>query len=154
EREALMRQVMILRNGFRWAPQARGVVEVRGMRDDDVIILLYPRDEQIAAFIHRGQAPGRPRRIRTIPVAVEAPATPLAPVEVRRRFTVMPRLEALAVYKGELVCTNTDLIRNTAAWWSPMTVDDIERKTGIVERRYSELSLADIALRLARAAMA
>src|SRR5436190_784966 len=128
--------------------------EVGRLRDDDVVILLYPRDEQIAAFIHRGQAPCRPRRSRPIPVAVEAPATPLAPVEVRRRFTVMPRLEALAVYKGELVCTNTDLIRNTAAWWSPMTVDDIERKTGIVERRYSELSLDDMALRAARAALA
>src|SRR5438552_3700288 len=154
ELEALMRQVMILRNEFRWDPQAREVVEVGRLRDDDVVILLYPRDEQIAAFIHRGQAPCRPRRSRPIPVAVEAPATPLAPVEVRRRFTVMPRLEALAVYKGELVCTNTDLIRNTAAWWSPMTVDDIERKTGIVERRYSELSLDDMALRAARAALA
>src|SRR5437773_525019 len=154
ELEALMRQVMILRNEFRWDPQAPEVVEVGRLRDDDVVILLYPRDEQIAAFIHRGQAPCRPRRSRPIPVAVEAPATPLAPVEVRRRFTVMPRLEALAVYKGELVCTNTDLIRNTAAWWSPMTVDDIERKTGIVERRYSELSLDDMALRAARAALA
>jgi len=35
-----------------------------------------------------------------------------------------------------------------------MTVDDIERKTGIVERRYSELSLDDMALRAARAALA
>src|SRR5256884_3256584 len=35
-----------------------------------------------------------------------------------------------------------------------MTVDDIERKPGIVERRYCELSLDDMALRAARAALA
>src|SRR5206468_3399756 len=34
------------------------------------------------------------------------------------------------------------------------TVDDIEREAGIVERRYSELSLDDMALRAARAALA
>jgi 3-oxoacyl-(acyl-carrier-protein) synthase III len=66
----------------------------------------------------------------------------------------MPSLESLAVYKGELVCANSDLIRNAALSWSPMTADDIERKTGIVERRYSELSLDDMALRAARTALA
>jgi len=154
ELEALMRHVMVVRNQFRWDPSAREVVDVNRLQDDDIVILLYPRDERVAAFIRRGQTPRRSRAIWPGPVAAEHLVKPLLPVEVRRRFTIMPRLEALAVYKGELACTNADLIRNAALSWSPMTVDDIEGKTGVVERRYSELSLDDMALRAARTALA
>src|SRR2546428_11221746 len=66
----------------------------------------------------------------------------------------MPRVEALAVYKGEIVCTNDDLIRNTAYCWSPMTAKEIEEKTGIVERLYTELDLDHIALLAAQRALA
>src|SRR3989475_6076589 len=66
----------------------------------------------------------------------------------------MPPVEALAVYRGELVCTNDDLIRNTAYCWSPMTAKEIEEKTGIVERRYTELDLDHIALIAAQRALA
>jgi 3-oxoacyl-[acyl-carrier-protein] synthase III len=66
----------------------------------------------------------------------------------------MPRLEALAVCKGERACTNEDLVRNAAYCWSPMTADDIRAKTGIVQRVYTELDLAELALRAARAALA
>jgi 3-oxoacyl-[acyl-carrier-protein] synthase III len=73
---------------------------------------------------------------------------------VRRRFTVLPRLEALAVYKGELACTNDDLIRNAAYSWSPMTAEEIEEKTGIRQRLYTQLDLDHISLLAARAALA
>src|SRR3989475_898616 len=66
----------------------------------------------------------------------------------------MPRLEALAVQKGEQVCTNEDLIRNAAWCWSPMTAKEIEEKTGIVERLYTELDLDHMALLAAQRAVA
>ena len=66
----------------------------------------------------------------------------------------MPRLESLAVVKGEHVCTNEDIIRNAAYSWSPMTADDIEDKTGIRERRYTERRLEHISLQAAHAALA
>jgi len=65
----------------------------------------------------------------------------------------MPRLEALAVYRGERACTNDDLIRNAAYCWSPMTAKEIEQKTGIVERLYTELDLDHIALLAAQRAL-
>src|SRR5262249_58095312 len=74
------------------------------------------------------------------------PARPSPPVDVRARFSIMPRLEALAVYRGERACTNDDLIRNAAYCWSPMTAKEIEQKTGIVERLYTELDLDHISL--------
>src|SRR5262249_39731306 len=153
ELEALMRQTMVIRSQFRWDPGDQHVTEVGQLRDDDVVILLYPRDADVAAFL-RGERPRRLHRLEPrVPVAVEPPAQALPPVEVRRHFAVMPGLEALAVYKGELVCTNADLVRNAAPSWSPMTIEDIERKTGIVERRYSELGLDEMALRAAQAAL-
>ncbi|MFZ1059857.1 MAG: 3-oxoacyl-[acyl-carrier-protein] synthase III C-terminal domain-containing protein, partial [Candidatus Rokuibacteriota bacterium] len=74
-------------------------------------------------------------------------------VDVRRRFSVMPRLEALAVYKGEVACTNEDLIRNAAFCWSPMTAEEILHKTGIEQRLYTELDLDHMALLAAQAAL-
>jgi len=66
---------------------------------------------------------------------------------------VLPRLEALAVYKGERPCTNEDLIRNAAYCWSPMSAEEILRKTGIQQRLYTELDLDHIALLAARRAL-
>jgi 3-oxoacyl-(acyl-carrier-protein) synthase III len=74
-------------------------------------------------------------------------------VDVRARFPVLPRLEALAVYRGEFECTNDDLIRNSAYNWSPMTAQDIRDKTGIDARRYTELELGHMALLTAYAAL-
>jgi 3-oxoacyl-(acyl-carrier-protein) synthase III len=67
---------------------------------------------------------------------------------------VLPRLEALAVYRGERACTNDDLIRNAAWCWSPMTADEIRQKTGIEQRLYSELDLDHMALLAAERALA
>src|SRR3989454_1044702 len=100
--------------------------------------------DDIIEFAHRGPAP----------LPAKAPVTPYPAIDVRERFAVMPRVEALAVYKGEIVCTNDDLIRNTAYCWSPMTAKEIEEKTGIVERLYTELDLDHIALLAAQRALA
>src|SRR5439155_983352 len=83
--------------------------------------------------IRRVKAGRRVPPRRPAPLPAKAPVTPYPAIDVRQRFAVMPRVEALAVYKGEIVCTNDDLIRNTAYCWSPMTAKEIEEKTGIVE---------------------
>jgi len=75
-------------------------------------------------------------------------------VVVREQFDVLPRIEALAVVKGEHACTNDDLIRNGAYSWSPMTADDISRKTGIEARTYTERGLDDISLEACERALA
>ncbi len=75
-------------------------------------------------------------------------------MEVNKRFKILPRFEAIAVYEGEITCTNEDLIRNHAYCWSRMSAAEISAKTGIEERRYTQLPLEDIALLAAKKALA
>ncbi len=82
------------------------------------------------------------------------PIKPYPPVEVSKRFAVPPRFEAIAVYEGEVVCTNADLIRNHAYCWSRMSAAEICEKTGIEERRYTQLPLEEMALLAAKKALA
>jgi 3-oxoacyl-(acyl-carrier-protein) synthase III len=52
------------------------------------------------------------------------------------------------------VCSNEDVVRNSAYNWSPMSADEIRDKTGVEERRYTSLSLEALALQAAEAALA
>lgn len=152
ELEALNRWAMVLHNQYPWDRAQAELVEVGQLRDDDYVVAFHPRDQEIRHFL---------RRLGTVKVpaaslpAKEAtqPVRPYLPVNVREQFAVMPRIEALAVVHGELVCTNEDLIRNAAYNWSPMSADEISEKTGIEERRYTSRSLEEIALQAAQAAM-
>ena len=72
---------------------------------------------------------------------------------MRGRFPVRPRLEALVAVHGDEVCTNDDVIRNSAYNWSPMSADEIQEKTGVEERRYTSLSLEELSLQAAEAAL-
>jgi 3-oxoacyl-[acyl-carrier-protein] synthase III len=65
----------------------------------------------------------------------------------------MPRLECLVAVHGDQVCTNEDVVRNSAYNWSPMSADEIRDKTGVEERRYTSLSLEELALQAAEAAL-
>jgi len=60
----------------------------------------------------------------------------------------------MAVARGELICTNDDVVRNSAYNWSPMSADSIFQKTGVLSRRYTELSLEEMALKAAKGALA
>ncbi|HKB26264.1 MAG TPA: 3-oxoacyl-[acyl-carrier-protein] synthase III C-terminal domain-containing protein [Methylomirabilota bacterium] len=153
ELEALMRQAMVLHNQYRWDRAKTRVIEVGKLHDDDFVVVFYPRGDEVLQFIRRVKDGRRARPRRPAPLPSREPTRPYPPVDVRARFGVMPRLEALAVYKGELVCTNDDLIRNSAYCWSPMTAKEIEEKTGIVERLYTELDLDHIALLAAQRAL-
>ncbi len=129
------------------------VIEVGKLHDDDFVVVFQPRSTEVLQFIRRVKGGHRVRPRRPAPLESRPPARPFAPIDVRARFAVMPRLEALAVYRGERACTNDDLIRNAAYCWSPMTAKEIEQKTGIVERLYTELDLDHIALLAAQRAL-
>ncbi|HEV8642385.1 MAG TPA: 3-oxoacyl-[acyl-carrier-protein] synthase III C-terminal domain-containing protein, partial [Methylomirabilota bacterium] len=153
ELEALLRQAMVLHNQYRWDRSKTRLIEVGKLAPDDFVVVFYPRQEAVLDFIRRVKGGRRQRLARPAPVESRPPATPYPPVEVARRFTIMPRLEALGVRKGEHVCTNDDLIRNAAYCWSPMTAVDILAKTGIAQRRYTELDLDHLALLAAQRAL-
>jgi 3-oxoacyl-[acyl-carrier-protein] synthase III len=154
ELEALMRQTMVLHNEYRWDRAKMRVIEVGKLHDDDFVVVYRPRSDDAAHFIRRVKGGRRVRPRRPAPAPSREPVAPYPPVDVRARFEVMPRLEALAVYKGETPCTNDDLIRNAAYSWSPMTAVEIEDKTGIRQRLYTTLDLDHISLVAAEAALA
>jgi 3-oxoacyl-(acyl-carrier-protein) synthase III len=154
ELEALLRQAMVIRNDFPWDQSQTQLKPVGELQDDDWVVVFQPRSPAVLEFISRVKA-GKttPAHRPSPPAEARPPVKPFPPVEVARRFTVMPRLEAVAVRKGELACSNDDLIRNAAFNWSPMTADEIRKKTGIEERRYTAERLEFIALQAAQAAL-
>jgi len=153
ELEAVMRQAMVLHNQYRWDRARTRLTEVGQLHDDDYVVVFHPRNDDVLDFIRRVKAGRRGRARRPAPAESRRPLSPYPPVAVAKRFSVLPRLEALAVYKGERPCTNEDLIRNAAYCWSPMSAEEIERKTGITQRLYTELDLDHIALLAARRAL-
>jgi 3-oxoacyl-[acyl-carrier-protein] synthase-3 len=153
ELEALSRWAKVLHNQYPWERSQAELVEVGQLRPDDYVVVMHPRDQEVRHFLRRLQADVVPAVASQAREAV-APVRPYAPVNVRSQFSVMPKIEALAVVHGELGCSNDDLIRNSAYNWSPMTADEILAKTGIESRRYTSRSLEEIALEAAKAALA
>jgi len=153
ELEPLHRLAMVLHNQYPWDLAQTQLVEVGKIGEDDFVVAFVPRNHEVLEFIRRVKA-GRSARPRPAsPAEVREPVEPFAPIVVREQFAVMPLLESLAVVRGEHVCTNEDVIRNAAYSWSPMTADEIQEKTGIEERRYTERRLEHISLQAARAAL-
>ena len=153
ELEALSRWSMVLHNQYPWDRSKAALVEVGQLRADDYVVVFHPRDQEVRHFLRRVETGGVSPSGSQAGVATQ-PVRPYPPVQVRTQFAVQPRIEALAVVHGDLVCTNEDLIRNAAYNWSPMTAAEIHEKTGIEQRRYTSHSLEEIALQAARAAMA
>jgi 3-oxoacyl-(acyl-carrier-protein) synthase III len=149
-----MRQTMIMHNQYRWDRDRTRVIEVGKLADDDFVVVFQPRNDEVLQFIRRVKGGRRSRLPRPLPAVSRQPVTPFPPIDVRARFALQPRIEALAVYKGERACTNDDLIRNAAYSWSPMTADEIEDKTGIRQRLYTELDLDHMSLLAAQKALA
>lgn len=153
ELEALLRWAMVLHNQYPWAGSETRLVAADKIGPDDFVVLFYPQDEECLNFIRRARA-GRPPRPAPRPApALAQPTAGYPPVRVRDRFSVMPRLESLAGVTGEYVCTNEDIIRNTAWNWSPMTAAEITAKTGIEQRTYTGRALEELAADAARAAL-
>ena len=153
ELEPLHRLAMVLHNQYPWDLASTRLAEVGEIADDDFVVAFVPRSHEVLEFIRRVKAERAARPRPAPPAEARQPVTPLLPVVVREQFTLMPRLESLAVVKGEHPCTNDDVVRNAAYSWSPMTADDIREKTGIEERRYTERRLEHVSLQAARAAL-
>lgn len=153
ELEPLHRLAMVLHNQYPWDLAQTQLVEVGKIGEDDFVVAFVPRNHEVLEFIRRVKA-GRPERPRPAsPAVAREPVEPFVPIVVREQFELMPRLESLAVVKGEHVCTNEDVIRNAAYSWSPMTADEIQGKTGIEQRLYTARRLEHISLQAARAAL-
>jgi 3-oxoacyl-[acyl-carrier-protein] synthase III len=156
ELEALRRWSMVLHNQYPWSRSDAALTPVSELRDDDYIVVFHPRDREVALFLTRLKVSHTPKTQKAAPAAVEpmAPARPYPPLNVRKDLAVQPHIKAIAAVHGEQVCTNEDLIRNSAYNWSPMSAEEISTKTGIEQRRYTWNSLEEISLRAARAALA
>ena len=144
--EALLRWAMVLHNQYPWAGSTTRLAAGEEIGDDDFVVLFSPRDDEVADFIRRVRAGGEvgpPQR--AAPPLMAHPVADYPPVEVRKRFSVMPRLESLAGVTGEYVCTNEDIIRNSSWNWSPMTASEITAKTGIGQRTYTHRALEELA---------
>ena len=171
ELEALQRWSMVLHNQYPWDLSKVRLTAIGDLQDDDVIIMFVPRSPDVLRFIRkvkaataavagdaakmdRTPAVTQPPIEAVVPIEAVAPIRPYPPLNVTQRFAIQPRIEALAVVKGEYVCSNDDLIRNAAYSWSPMSAAEISEKTGIEQRRYTARSLEEISLEAARAALA
>ena len=155
ELEALKRWEMVLHNQHPWDRSQSRLTPVGELRDDDFVVLHHPRNSDVVDFIQRVRSGGRKvRRAPSLSPEARKPVKPYPPLEVKKRFQVMPRIEALATVKGEHACTNEDLIRNSAYNWSPMSAEEIREKTGIEARCYTERGIEEIALEAAQNALA
>jgi 3-oxoacyl-[acyl-carrier-protein] synthase-3 len=159
ELEALMRWAMVLHNQYPWDRSRTELRRPAEIGDDDFVVAFHPRNGDVLGFIERvkstraaGESAAVPSRRE--PVEAVAPVTPYPPVRVREAFAIQPKLEALAVVRGEHVCDNVDVIRNTSFSWSPMSAAEIGAKTGIEQRRYTSREPEQLALGAARAALA
>jgi 3-oxoacyl-(acyl-carrier-protein) synthase III len=164
ELESLRRWAMVLHNQHPWDRSAAHLKQLADFDDDDVVVVFHPRTRDVADFIRRVREQGtldgerldggpvsKPAAVETI-TPVE-PVAPLRPMLVGRKPEQRAVIEALAVRRGELVCSNDDVVRNAPPSWSPMAADEIAAKTGIERRRYTGERLETIALEAAKAAM-
>lgn len=156
ELEALRRWAMVLRNQYPWDNSKVALTSVGEITDDDVVVLFRPRSRDVLRFIKKVKsASASTSAAATRPAAIEAvpPIRPYPPTDVPHAFKIQPKIAALAIAKGEYICSNDDVIRNSAYSWSPMSAQEISDKTGIEERRYTALDLEELSLGAARAAI-
>lgn len=155
ELEALSRWAMVLHDQYPWDRSRAELRPAAEIGDDDFVVAFHPRSRDVAAFIERvksGRVPVRPGS--SAPAEALPPVRPYPPVRVREAFAIQPKLESLAVVRGEHVCDNADVVRNSSFSWSPMSAEEISTKTGIDQRRYTSRDIGELALGAARAALA
>lgn len=154
ELEALRRWSLVLHNQYPWPRGDAALAAVEELRDDDYVVVFHPRDRDVQDFLSRVKLGRNSKKVPHCTPEPAAPIRPYPPIDVRNDCAVRPRVEAIAAAHGEHLCTNDDLIRNSAFNWSPMSADEIRVKTGIEQRRYTSESLEDLSLRAARSALA
>ena len=130
ELEAVMRQAMVLHNQYRWNRARTRLTEVGQLHDDDYVVVFHPRNEDVLQFIRRVKSGQRARPRRPAPAESVRPIAPYPPVLVAKRFSVLPRLESLAVYKGSVPAPT----RISSA--TPPTVGPRERGGDLAQDRH------------------
>ena len=146
ELEALRRWAMTLHNQYPWDRSESRLIPVAALKENDVVVVFHPRSREVMDFVRRVKSGAAQRPRAAAPAPARRPVTPLPPVLVPSQFDLQPRIEALAVRRGELACTNDDIIRNSASSWSPMSAAEIADKTGIESRCYTAGGLEELAL--------
>ena len=108
ELEALHRWAMVLHNQYPWDRAEVRADRGRRARDDDFVVAVPPAQPRRCARFLRPRQPGAPRR-RPAPGWLHAPEVvassrsgPTRPSTCAQQFTVLPRIEALAVVHGEI----------------------------------------------------
>ncbi len=152
ELEALHRMAQVLHNQYPWNRADGRLEEVGKIGDDEFVVLFIPRTREVQNFIRRAKG-GSVARRRPTPRADVVRRPPVPSLVIAERYAIKPRVEALSVAKGEIVCSNDDVVRNSAYSWSPMSADEIARKTGIEARLYTAHDLEILALDAATAAL-
>lgn len=161
ELEALRRWSMVLHNQYPWQQIDTNLATASELQPDDHVLVFRPRDPKVAQFVFRmnsGQSSPRIRRAASrsqLTAKIDAnPASEHSAIAKGNDFEVHPRIAALAAVRGELECTNDDLIRNSATNWPPLSADDISARTGVEKRHYTLSSVEDLAIDAASAALA
>jgi 3-oxoacyl-[acyl-carrier-protein] synthase-3 len=152
--EALRRWSMVLHNQYPWSRSEAALTPVGELRDDDYVVVFYPRNREVQLFLSRVKSGHAAKKAAPAALEVANPIRPYPAIDVRNDFAVQPRIESIAAVHGDIVCSNEDLIRNSAYNWSPMSAAEITAKTGIEQRRYTSDSLENLSLRAARLALA
>ncbi len=159
ELEALHRWAMVLHNQYPWDRADVQLTAIQDLQDDDVVVLMKPKSAEVSRFLHKviegAPRPSTGTRVASFApeIVTKQPIRPYPAIDIRKQFKVLPKIEALAVVRGEILCSNDDLIRNSAYCWSPMTAEEISSKTGIETRMYTERGLDELALDAAIAAL-
>lgn len=154
ELEALRRWAMLLHNQHPWDRSRAKLKSFNDMKDDDIVIVFHPKNRAVLDFINRVRKGATHTPLSPTPTPAVPPQKPLRPIVIDDSSPVQPKIEALAIRKGEVICANEDVVRNSPPSWSPMAAAEIAEKTGIERRRYTAEPLENIALEAARAAMA
>jgi 3-oxoacyl-(acyl-carrier-protein) synthase III len=153
ELESLRRWAMVLHNQHPWNRSGAKLKAFAEMEDDDVIVIFHPKNPDVLDFINRVKSGTTHKLQSPTPTPAVEPVRLLPPIVIGDTDLIQPKIEALAIRKGEVICSNEDVVRNAPASWSPMSADEIGDKTGILRRRYTAEPLENIALEAARAAM-
>src|SRR2546427_490629 len=97
-----MRQAMVIHNRYPWERSQTTLRQVASLGSNDFVIVLHPRNDDVREFIRRVRGGRGARPQPPAPMASAQPSEPFAPVNVREQFQILPHIEALAVYRGEV----------------------------------------------------
>ena len=113
ELEALRRWAMVLHNQHPWDRNRAKLKSFAEMEDDDVVVLFYPKNRHVLDFIDRVKSGTTSAKQAPKPTPAVEPVRPLPPVVIGDDAPIQPKIEALAIRKGEVICSNEDVVRNS-----------------------------------------